>query len=111
MGNRVAQNLAAGSYKVTITDANNCKDSTVFTITEPSKSVDVHIRTKRDVFCKSDSTGLVSVVALGGVSPYVYSWNDNKIQIDSHAVNLGAGTYQLVVTDSNNCSDLILFLN
>jgi len=107
MGNRVAQTLAAGSYKVTITDANNCKNRTVFTITEPSTSVDVHIRTKRDVFCKSDSTGLVSVVALGGVSPYVYSWNDNKIQIDSHAVNLGAGTYQVVVTDSNNCSDSI----
>ena len=107
IGNRVAKTLAAGSYKVTITDANNCKDRTVFTITEPSASVDVHIRTKRDVFCKSDSTGLVSVVALGGVSPYVYSWNDNKIQIDSHAVNLGAATYQIVVTDSNNCSDSI----
>lgn len=55
--------------------------------------------------CWSLHDGSIAVMVENGTPPYTYEWstgNDNST-ID----NLGAGTYQLTVTDSNACSNEI----
>jgi len=50
------------------------------------------------------SIGSAQVTATGGQAPYTYQWNDPNNQTSALAVNLPAGTYTLVVTDSDGCS-------
>lgn len=102
-----ASNLAKGVYQVIVTDSLGCTDSTTAQLFEPNKKVDVLITAKRNVFCKTDSTGLAAATITGGVKPYVYQWNDYAAQTDSLAEFLPAGTYKVLVTDSNNCQDSI----
>ncbi|MCH8317428.1 MAG: T9SS type A sorting domain-containing protein, partial [Bacteroidetes bacterium] len=40
-----------------------------------------------------------------GVGPYTYLWNDPGFQTDSTATGLPAGTYTVIVTDTNGCAD------
>ncbi|MFB6306472.1 MAG: SprB repeat-containing protein, partial [Flavobacteriales bacterium] len=41
----------------------------------------------------------------GGTTPYLYSWDDPDFQTTDTADSLCEGTYQVVVTDDNNCED------
>lgn len=104
-------NVAAGTYTVTVTDANNCTDTAYATITQPASAVSASITSKTDVACNGGNSGSLTVTAGGGVSPYSYSWSNDiptlmKI-IPTTDVNssLIAGTYTVTVTDANNCTD------
>ena len=98
-----AQNLAAGTYQVTITDSKGCTTVVNVTINEPLESLSAIISAKENVKCKGDSSGSITVTASGGTAPYTYLWSDSKKQITSTASNLTAGIYQVKVTDSKGC--------
>ena len=55
------------------------------------------------VSCYGDSDGTVTLTAIGGTSPYTYSWNSTPIQTTVTANNLSAGNYTLTIKDSKNC--------
>jgi len=93
-------NLTAGTYNVTVTDANGCSYSTAVTITEPA--VLTLSTSSSNVLCNGDSNGSASVTANGGTAPYSYAWSNQETA--STVSNLSAGTYSVVVTDANNCS-------
>lgn len=102
-------NLAPGNYQVAVKDANNCGPKTAsFTITEPPLLV-VSLINKTDVICFGDTTGAINVNVSGGVpsvSGYNFAWTgpngfSSNIQ---NLTNLVAGTYNLIVTDSQSCS-------
>jgi gliding motility-associated-like protein len=44
----------------------------------------------------------VTVVVSAGTPPFTYSWSPN-VSTTSVAVNLNGGTYNIIVTDANNC--------
>src|SRR5690606_10189417 len=96
-----ATNLAAGTYEVTVTDANGCIIKQSFTITEPTalNSTPSHA----DVLCHGESTGSATAVISGGVAPYTYAWNKGITSTTNEATNLSAGTYEVTVTDANGC--------
>ena len=97
-----ASGLAAGTYTVTVTDANNCSVTQSFTITEPDAiSTDI---IKTDVLCSGGGTGEATVLVSGGVIPYTYLWNDSTEQTTATASNLTAGTYNVTISDANNCT-------
>ena len=96
-----AANLAAGSYEVTVTDANGCIIKQSFTITEPTALNSVP--SQMDVLCYSQSTGSATVAISGGVPPYTYVWNNGITSNTNEATNLAAGTYEVTVTDANGC--------
>ncbi len=56
------------------------------------------------VSCNGDLTGSASIAAAGGLSPFTYSWNTVPVQNNDTAVNLGAGTYVVSVTDAGGCT-------
>jgi len=99
--NNIFSGLYAGVYVVYATDANGCSDSVSVTITEPS--VIYFTATSSDVNCYAGVSGSVWLDSVsGGTSPYSYSWNTG--QNTDTLSNLIAGTYNVSVTDVNNCS-------
>ncbi|MEL6635565.1 MAG: hypothetical protein AAFW73_13915 [Bacteroidota bacterium] len=96
-------NLAAGSYDVEIMDGNGCtKDTTITIISPDSPLLDAISATP--VGCFGDSTGTINLEFTGGQAPYTYDWTGTDFDGQEDPINVYAGTYDVVVTDINNCS-------
>ena len=102
-----ATNLAAGTYTVTVKDANNCSATANVTITQPSAALSATISGQTNVSCFGNNTGSATVSAAGGTSPYTYTWNTTPVQYTTTATNLASGTYTVTVKDANNCSTTV----
>lgn len=96
----VLENLLAGTYYFTVTDATSYSYSDSVTIAEPLLPLSVNGQVT-DVICYYGSTGSVSVSANGGVPPYQYKWS-NGSQSTSLG-NIKAGEYIVSVTDQAGC--------
>lgn len=92
--------LAAGTYDLTVTDANGCIDTTSYTILEPP--VLQATVTGTNVSCFGGNDGTASVTASGGTPPYSYLWSN--FSSGTSISGLSAGTYTVVVTDANGCT-------
>lgn len=91
--------LGAGNYTVTVTDNNNCSNTRTFSVSNtgaPAISI-----LKTNVTCGGDSDGAVRAEVSGGNPPYSFQWSNGGA--DSLLTNLGAGNYDVTVTDNNNC--------
>ena len=100
--NATETNIGAGTYYVTITDANGCTDSARTTITESAVLV-ASATTDNDVSCNGLSDGQGTASETGGTGPYTYSWNTGET--NATETNIGAGTYYVTITDANGCTD------
>lgn len=92
---------AAGTYTVTVKDANNCQVIAMYTITQPAP-VAVAV-TPANATCYNANNGTIAAVAAGGTAPYTYSWSPSGGSA-STASGLHAGTYTVTVTDSKGCT-------
>ncbi len=99
---QTAENLPAGVYDVTVTDANDCFIIEPAVILTPAEII-IQTTDIQDAFCFNGSDGTATVAASGGVAPFTYQWNDPAGQSDSIATNLEAGDYTVVVTDADGC--------
>ena len=97
-----ASSLAAGTYTLTVTDANNCTANNTVTITEPLAPLTV-TSTISNVSCTGGSNGSVTAIPAGGTAPYTYIWNPSG-QTTITATGLTAGVYTVTVTDNLNCT-------
>lgn len=97
----VITNLGAGVYSVQVTDFNNCVTGASTLVTQALAPLSV-TATGAAVRCYGETNGSVSANAAGGTAPYSYTWNTGPSNTSS-LTNLGAGTYTVLVTDSNNC--------
>ncbi len=93
-------NLAAGTYSVTVRDANNCTVSQSFNVNAPTPIV--VSTTGTDADCANNILGSVDASVSGGTTPYLFSWNNGATTEDISG--LFAGTYTLTVTDINGCT-------
>ncbi|WP_200894134.1 SprB repeat-containing protein, partial [Flavobacterium sp. 316] len=101
-----ATGLAAGTYNVMVTDANNCSASTSVTITEPTTLV-LTPSSQTNVSCNGGSNGAATVnVATGGAGGYTYNWTPGNPTGDgtTSVTGLPAGTWTCTVTDANSCT-------
>ncbi|MCP9764198.1 adhesin, partial [Lacihabitans soyangensis] len=96
-----ATGLAAGTYTVTVTDANACQQTATVNITQPTALV-ASISAQTNVLCNGASTGSATVTASGGNPNYTYSWSPSG-GTAATASGLTAGTYTVTVTDANSC--------
>ncbi|MFM7015916.1 MAG: SprB repeat-containing protein, partial [Bacteroidota bacterium] len=94
-------NLYAGNYAVTYTDALGCSIQSSFTLTNSNDSLQVDFVTS-DVKCYGDSSGSIITIVTGGHAPYTYHWNNNSTNDSIN--NIPKGIYTIIVTDSNNCA-------
>ncbi|WP_242155022.1 LamG-like jellyroll fold domain-containing protein [Aestuariivivens sediminis] len=94
-----ASGLAAGSYSVTVTDANNCTATASVTIGQPNALA--ASTSKTNVNCYGAGDGTATITVTYGTPPYTYLWSDS--QTNQTAINLSPGTYNVVATDANGC--------
>ena len=93
-------NLSAGNYRVTVTDANGCTQSLSVNITEPFGFMIIYLTT--DITCHGANDGSINVsVFAGGTPPYTYLWNTGAVT--PSLSGLAAGTYWVTVTGNNGC--------
>lgn len=92
--------LAAGSYSVTVTDANGCTAGANATVNEPSALT--ASASASDASCTGYSDGSIDLTAGGGTSPYSYNWSNGGTTED--IAGLSAGSYTVTVTDANGCT-------
>lgn len=96
----INEDVTAGTYSVTVYDANQCSFTTTVTVEEPT-ALNPFIFYSADVDCFEGNTGAIDAGANGGVAPYTYQWSNGETT--SAIENLVTGTYELTVTDANNC--------
>jgi len=98
-----ATGLAAGTYTVTVTDANGCQTTRDFTISEPPALV-ASIGSQSDASCNGGTNGYATVNVVGGTGTgtYSYSWSPTG-GTAATASGLAAGTYTVTVKDANLC--------
>lgn len=100
----VAGNLSAGTYSVTVTDANGCSSTIGVSITEPPQLSALISGT--DVSCFGLADGTATVTPSGGVGGYGYAWSPAPAigQGTPNAGALNSGTYSCTITDANGCT-------
>lgn len=91
--------LAAGSYLLTVTDAVGCTMTRHFNITQPA-ILKANITTSGET-C-DQKNGFIGVSAQGGTKPYYYDIGGGK-KTSAVFDKLKAGVYQLSLTDSKQC--------
>ncbi len=98
--------LVAGTYTVTVTDANACTKSTSATVTQPTALV-LSVTATNVTLC-SIPNGALDLTVSGGTSPYTYDWSNNGAQNPDtdpqDLTGLGVGNYTVTVTDANGCT-------
>lgn len=97
-----ASGLLAGTYSVTVTDANGCTDTDVVTITEPTVLV-VNIASSNNVSCNGSNDGSATAAGAGGLAPYSFLWSNGVSTATT--TSLTAGSYTITITDANGCVD------
>lgn len=95
-----AQNLSAGSYTVTVTDADGCVGTQSATVTEPPALV---LGAAASPATCGFADGSAAVAVSGGTPPYTYQWSPTGGTADL-AMGLAAGAYTVAVTDFSNCT-------
>jgi gliding motility-associated-like protein len=98
----IAFDLAAGNYRLTLSDANGCQLVESFTIsTAPVFTLNTSVT---DASCNGVSDGNINTSTVGGVNPLTYNWTGGLSGGDPSAV--AAGTYSLTVTDGWGCEQI-----
>ena len=98
--------ISAGTYSVTITDANGCTVTNQTNLTEP-QSLSSTIKLSSfiggyQVSCYGKADGSIDLGPQGGASSsYTYLWSNGFTSEDLSG--LSAGTYSVVITDLNGC--------
>lgn len=91
-------NLEAGMYEVTVTEANWCTTSSTIWITQ---NIPLSLTWEvTDIENQNDGEILLSVE--GGIAPYTYAWSSGATT--DHLVDIAAGQYTVTVTDVNGCT-------
>jgi PKD repeat protein len=103
-GSALFEGLAAGTYTITVMDANGCLDDLTETVFEPSQ---LTIETSSvPVACFGDATGEIEVIADGGTPGYEYSSDGGGSFAPNGGLfaNVSTGNYLMVVSDANGCT-------
>ncbi|MDX1911580.1 MAG: choice-of-anchor L domain-containing protein [Saprospiraceae bacterium] len=95
-------NLPAGDYAATVTDANGCSSTFTVQVNEPAELL-LELPEISDTICFFASNGSATALANGGVAPYVYAWNAGA-QTTQTATGLSSNAYQVTITDANGCT-------
>ena len=94
------QNLEKGIYSVTIKDAYNCPLGSYQYEVAGNEEITV-LSDVVDASCYGAETGAIGTYAEGGVYPYTYKWSNG---VDARVNSgVGAGNYDLLVTDAVGC--------
>jgi len=94
---------APGSYIVTVEDINGCQATSAFSIVQaPPIVISSNIT---NAGCYGANNGAIDISVVGGVGPYTYQWSGGSSATTADISSLYAGSYTILVTDSNGCTE------
>lgn len=94
-------NLSAGDYLITITDALNCVNSLNVNIPEaPIFTINPVVK---NISCFGDKNGSINLNIVGGIAPVKLVWDDSAVAGNVRN-NLGPGSYTVTITDGKPCT-------
>ncbi len=94
----VIENLAAGTYSVTVTSSvQPVVESITLSQPEPLKII------MEGVDATTTSAGEATAQVTGGQGDFLFFWNDGAL--DQHRTDLNTGVYSVTVIDDNSCSE------
>ncbi|MCY1721139.1 HYR domain-containing protein [Prolixibacteraceae bacterium Z1-6] len=96
-----AGGLRAGTYKVTVTDANGCWDTLSVTLSDPPELVVSDTVQVTEPSCYNGSDGTATVIVTSGNNPTFWWHTEDTTQT---ITGLSAGVYFVYVMDENACS-------
>ena len=100
-------NVPAGTYTVTVTDANNCTGTGSRTITGSSPINPTTTQVNVSCFGGNDGSITVTGASVSALTPFTYNLNGSPFQNSNVFSNLAAGVYIVGLKDANGCSDFV----
>lgn len=99
----IFNSIFGGTYYAYVEDVNGCKDSAVIPVNILS-SPQINLINTTDLSCFQSADGTIQVTASGGNGALVYSINNGAaFSSDTYHDSLAAGSYIVIVKDTNNC--------
>lgn len=95
-------NLSAGTYQVTITDAQACEAIGTFTLTDPPVLNASPII--EDEKCPNQNNGKIDLKINSGNGPFTFNWGNGINGSGSSVTNIAPGNYTVTITNVNGCS-------
>jgi len=99
------ENLFAGFYQCTVTDANGCSTITPgYILTQPDAPLEVDSFSVQvsDVTTCTGEDGFINITTIGGTGPYSFFWSEGSLVEDIY--DLSAGVYECAIIDAQGCS-------
>lgn len=100
-------NLNAGSYQVSIKDANDCvyEHEDPIIINEPAVLILTNIQSTDVTQCNGNDNGKIVISANGGSGGLMYSSDGGSNYLSNAGIfnNLAAGSYNVIIRDANMC--------
>jgi subtilisin-like proprotein convertase family protein len=106
------ENLNAGTYTVTVTDAYGCTASQSYTLVNDVSNcqifcyLDVTANLITDESC-ANGNGAIDVTVSNATPPYVAHWSNGAVTEDLSGLH--QGNYTITVTDANQCQKIRTF--
>ena len=100
------QALGAGSYQITAT-YDDCTAFLEIVLVEPNE-IEIDIENIEQIPCDESTLGSADIDVEGGVEPYTITLDGVEIS-EGSVDNLEAGTYNVLVSDANNCLTSAIF--
>ncbi|HAD13041.1 MAG TPA: hypothetical protein DCF33_11470 [Saprospirales bacterium] len=98
-------NLAAGTFTVTVTDVNGCTASGSFEVGFWDEGIWLMDTVYQEITCFGANNGWAHVSTMSGIGPYTYIWTNGGTTAD--ITNLSEGTYTVTVTDlGTGCTNI-----
>lgn len=103
-------NLLAGTYVATVTDENGCTAQDTISLSDAAE-LDLELTASSfsggvNQPCSGGNGASVDLTISGGTAPFVINWSDGLGYTSSNEdlSGVGAGVYEVSVTDANGCS-------
>lgn len=91
--------LTAGTYRVTITDANGCREVHSASISDGGAPT-IEDEEVENEMCFDQQDGSIRVLPLGGTPPYQFNWSNGESGLGLDSITgLGKGSYTVTITD------------
>ncbi len=100
----VRNNLDAGSYEVTVTDAKGCSVTGSCQILNPLCDIEITDVSFENPTCFGANNGRASITVSSSHTPVTYEWDTSPVRTTASIDDLGPGTYTVVATDAENCT-------
>ncbi|KRB54849.1 hypothetical protein ASD98_17590 [Flavobacterium sp. Root186] len=96
-------NVASGTYRIVVRDANSCTSPASATVNINNPTAPTASLAASSDLCYDSTNQATLVVTATGTGTLTYSLDGGAAQTSNTFTNVGPGTHNVVVTDSNNC--------